>query len=360
MEALKNNLPSVDTIKSTIGMAPTLPKTYKAAIFKKANDKLTIEDVELKQPEQGQVLIKVLATGVCHSDKMVQDNALGSPYPIVPGHEMIGTVVAVAAGEKKWKVGDRVGGSWHGGHDGICKACNRGLFQMCENATVNGVFRDGGYAEYCILRSEATVSVPPDVDPAAFCPLLCAGVTVFNSMRQQQIPSGETVAIQGLGGLGHLAIQYASKMGYRVVALSSSSAKEQFAKDLGASEYIDGSKEDQAEALQKLGGASMIVSTAPSPETIGKLVGGLAFVGKLVILAPCGEVSINTNPMVVKGLSVSSWPSGHAMDCEEAMSFARLHHINCIIEKFPLEKANEAYEHMLSGKARFRAVITME
>ncbi|KAL8857571.1 MAG: hypothetical protein Q9178_005899 [Gyalolechia marmorata] len=341
-------------------MAPALPKTYKAAIFKKANDKLTMEDVELKQPEQGQVLIKVLATGVCHSDAMVQSGALGNSFPVVPGHEMIGTVVAVATGEKKWKVGDRVGGPWHGGHDGICKACNRGLFQMCENATVNGVYRDGGYAEYCILRSEATVSVPTDVDPAAFCPLLCAGVTVFNSMRQQHIPPGETVAVQGLGGLGHLAIQYASKMGYRVVALSSSSAKEHFAKDLGASDYIDGSKEDQAEALQKLGGASMIVSTAPSPETIGKLVGGLGILGKLLILAPCGDVTVNTIPMLGKGLSVTSWPSGHAMDSEEAISFARLHDVNCMVEKFPLERANEAYEHMLNGKARFRAVITME
>ncbi|KAL8880135.1 MAG: hypothetical protein Q9198_002394 [Flavoplaca austrocitrina] len=314
-------------------MAPSLPKTYKAAIFKKANEKLTIEDVELKQPEQGEVLIKVLATGVCHSDVMAQTGAMGTPYPLIPGHEMIGTVVATGAGEKKWKVGDRVGGPWHGGHDD---------------------------AEYCILRSEATVSIPADVDAATCCPLLCAGVTVFNSMRQQHIPSGELVAVQGLGGLGHLAIQYASKMGYRVVALSSSGAKEQFAKDLGANHYIDGSKEDQAEALQKLGGASMIVSTSPSPDSIGLLVGGLGILGKLLILAPCGEVTVNTIPMIQKGLSVTSWPSGHAMDCEEAIAFARLHNVNCMIEKFPLEKANEAYEHMKDGKARFRAVVTME
>ncbi|KAL9606099.1 MAG: hypothetical protein Q9179_000725 [Wetmoreana sp. 5 TL-2023] len=324
-------------------MALTLPKTYKAAVFKKANDKLTIEDVKLKQPEQGQVLIKVLATGVCHSDAMVQSGAMGSPYPIIPGHEMIGEVVAVGSGEKKWKVGDRVGGAWHGGHDG--NASTRCKRRMCDNATVNGVYRDGGYAEYCILRSEATVSVPADVDPAAFCPLLCAGVTVFNSMRQQHVPSGELVAVQGLGGLGHLAVQYASKMGYRTVALSSSGAKEQFARDLGAHEYIDGSKVDHAEALQKLGGASLILSTAPEPSTIGKLVNGLGILGKLVILA--------------RMASLPRWPSGHAMDCEEAIDFARLHNVNCMIEKFPLEKANEAYEHMLKGKARFRAVITM-
>lgn len=233
-------------------------------------------------------------------------------------------------------------------------------------------------AEYCILRSEATVSVPDDVDPAAFCPFLCAGVTVFNSMRQQHIPAGETVAVQGLGGLGHLAIQYASKMGYRTVALSSSGEKEKFARDLGATDYIDGSKEDHSEALQKLGGASLIVATAPSPSILGKLVTGLGLLGKLLILArmllpplrliavvwltriACGEVSVNTIPMIGKGLSVTCWPSGHALDCEEAIEFAQLHNVKCMIEKFPLEKANEAYEHMLNGKARFRAVITME
>ncbi|KAL9027488.1 MAG: hypothetical protein Q9196_003990 [Gyalolechia fulgens] len=215
-------------------------------------------------------------------------------------------------------------------------------------------------AEYCTLRSEAVVSVPPDVDPAACCPLLCAGVTVFNSMRQQHISPGETVAVQGLGGLGHLAIQYASKMGYRTVALSSSGAKEKFARDLGATDYIDGSKEDHAEALQKLGGAALIVSTSPEPSVIGKLVGGLDIMGKLLILAPCGEVSVNTIPMVQKGLSVCSWPSGHAIDSEEAISFAQLHNVNCLIEKFPLDKANEAFEHMITGKVRFRAVITTE
>ncbi|KAL8970976.1 MAG: hypothetical protein Q9197_003516 [Variospora fuerteventurae] len=368
-------------------MAAALPNTYKAAVFKKADDKLTIEDVKLKEPEQGHVLIKVLANGICHTDAMVQSGAMGSPLwvdlaigkcllPIIPGHEMIGTVAAIASGEKKWKVGDRVGGTWHGGHDGACKACNRGLFQMCDNKTVNGVYRDGGYAEYCDLRSEAVVAVPLDVDPAAFCPLLCAGVTVFNSIRQQRVSPGETVAVQGLGGLGHLAIQYASKMGYRTVALSSSGAKEKFARDLGATDYIDGSKEDHSEALQRLGGASLIVATAPEPSILGKLVTGLGILGKLLILArmifpplafgarliaaACGEVTVDTITMTGNGLSVTCWPSGHAMDCEEAISFARLHNVQCMVEKFPLEKATEAYEHMLNGKARFRAVITME
>ncbi|KAL9018600.1 MAG: hypothetical protein Q9185_004116 [Variospora sp. 1 TL-2023] len=325
-------------------MAAALPNTYKAAVFKKADDKLTIEDVKLKEPEQGHVLIKVLANGICHTDAMVQSGAMGSPFPIIPGHEMIGTVAAIASGEKKWKVPAKL-------------------------AIV-------AYAEYCDLRSEAVVVVPSDVDPAAFCPLLCAGVTVFNSIRQQRVSPGETVAVQGLGGLGHLAIQYASKMGYRTVALSSSGAKEKFARDLGATDYIDGSKEDHSEALQRLGGASLIVATAPEPSILGKLVTGLGILGKLLILArmifpplafgarliaaACGEVTVDTITMTGNGLSVTCWPSGHAMDCEEAISFARLHNVQCMVEKFPLEKATEAYEHMLNGKARFRAVITME
>ncbi|KAI4196906.1 MAG: hypothetical protein LQ348_002229 [Seirophora lacunosa] len=347
-------------------MASALPKTYKAAVFNKANEKLAIEDIELKQPEQGHVLIKILANGVCHSDALVQSGGMGNPFPMIPGHEMIGSVAAVGPGEKKWKVGDRVGGPWHGGHDGNAIAWHtaRGAAnlqaKMCDNGTVNGVYRNGGYAEYCDLRSEAVVAVPSDVDPAAFCPLLCAGVTVFNSMRQQHISPGEMVAVQGLGGLGHLAVQYASKMGYRTVALSSSGAKEKFARDLGATDYIDGSKEDHSEGLQRLGGASLIVATAPDPSILGKLVTGLGVLGKLLILAPCGEVSVNTIPMIGKGLSVTCWPSGHATDSEEAISFARLHGVKCMIEKFPLEKANEAYEHMLNGKARFRAVITMD
>ena len=234
-------------------------------------------------------------------------------------------------------------------------------------------------AEYCLLRSEAAVRVPADVDPAAYAPLLCAGVTVFNGIRQMKITPGEIVAIQGLGGLGHLAVQYAAKMGYRVVALSSSASKEKFAKDLGAHEYIDGSKQDHGEALQKMGGAALVVTTAPNPEVMKSLINGLGPLGKLLILAGeflyvfstllflgtdppfevAGEATFNTIPMITKGLSVHAWPSGHALDCEEAIDFARIHNINCMIENFPLEKASEAYDHMMSGKVRFRSVITM-
>ena len=214
-------------------------------------------------------------------------------------------------------------------------------------------------AEYCILQSEAAVHIPKDVDAASYAPLLCAGVTVFNSMRQMHVMSGETVAIQGLGGLGHLALQYANKMGYKVVALSSGPSKEKFAKDLGAHVYVDSSKESHAEALAKLGGAAMIVSTAPNPEAMGGLVNGLAPGGKLILTA-AGGIQINSADMIQRGASIHGWPSGQALDCEEAIDFAELHNVKCMIEKFPLAKANEAFNHMMGGHPRFRAVLVME
>ncbi|KAF9631117.1 putative alcohol dehydrogenase protein [Lasiodiplodia theobromae] len=340
-------------------MSSKLPQTFKAAVVEKANEPLTIKDVPLKEPSEGQVLIKVIVCGVCHTDEAVRTGTFGQP-PRIPGHEVIGTVVALGPGEKKWKIGDRVGGPWHGGHDGICRQCNRGLFQMCDNEVVNGVSHDGGYAEYCLLRSEAVVRIPTDIDPAEAAPLLCAGVTVFNGIRKMQVVPGSIVAIQGLGGLGHLALQFSRKMGYRTVALSRDDRKKDFALKLGATDYIDASKEDTVEALQKLGGADLIVATAPNPEIIGQLVNGCAAGGKVLIIAPVGDVVLNTVPMILKGISVHGWPSGHALDSEETIEFARIHGVKCMIEKFPLSKAQEAMDHMLSGKVRFRGVLTME
>ncbi|KAF3041854.1 hypothetical protein E8E12_000291 [Didymella heteroderae] len=281
-------------------------------------------------------------------------------FPRIPGHEMIGDIVAVGVGEKKWQVGDRVGGAWHGGHDGTCKACNRGLFQMCDDAVANGINRDGGYAEYCTLRTEAAVRVPLDVDPAAYAPMLCAGVTTFNSLRNMNITAGDVVAVQGIGGLGHLAIQYARKMGFHTVALSTNESKRDFSKQLGANDYIDTTTEDATEALQKIGGASCIIVTAPSPEIMGPLVGGLGQLGKLLVLAAVGDVPIDTAKLMEKGASVHGWPAGHALDCEEAISFAQHQDVNCMVQKFPFDKVEEAVAHMESGKARFRCVLTME
>ncbi|KAJ8065925.1 hypothetical protein OCU04_005022 [Sclerotinia nivalis] len=354
-QSLKNKAQS---LIPTVNM--TLPKTYKAAVFEKADAPLVIKDIELRQPKANEILVKVIACGVCHSDAVVQAGSFGNGFPIIPGHEIIGTVAAVGSGVEKWKVGERVGGPWHGGHDGTCKQCNRGQFQMCANGAVNGVTRDGGFAEFVHLRSEAVVRVPEDVDPYEYAPILCAGITVFNSMRKLQITPGEVVAIQGLGGLGHLAVQYAAKMGFKVVAISGGDKKREFAHKLGAHEYIDASKDDPVKKLTELGGAALIICTAPNPKSISPLTGGLGAGGKLLILAPCGGVEINSVDLIMKMASVCGFPSGHALDSEEAIEFTKLHNVDCMIEKFPLKDAQKAYDHMLSGDVRFRSVLVMD
>ncbi|KAJ3039151.1 hypothetical protein HDV00_012557 [Rhizophlyctis rosea] len=338
------------------------PKTCKALTIPDTKAKLELKEVPVNEPKEGEILIKVQACGVCHSDYGVIQGEFGplAKKGLIPGHEIIGTVVAVGPNEKRWKEGDRVGGGWHGGHDGVCKSCNRGLFQCCDHAAVNGVSKDGGYAEYATLRSEAAVKIPTDIDAAEAAPLLCAGVTVFNGIRQMNIIAGGTVAIQGLGGLGHLALQYSRKMGYRTVALSRDASKKDFATKLGATDYIDGSKGDSAKALQEMGGADLIVVTAPNPEIVKNLVGGLAVKGKLLILAPVGDVAISSLALIGKGASVHGWPSGHALDSEEAIAFAKIHGVKCMVEKFPLEKAQEAMDHMIEGKVRFRSVLVLQ
>ncbi|OJJ71063.1 hypothetical protein ASPBRDRAFT_207703 [Aspergillus brasiliensis CBS 101740] len=340
----------------------TIPQTFKQAVFRSAGTSLVIEEVPLTPPGPNEILVKVEACGVCFSDVYAQNNVMGGGFPIVPGHEIIGHVAAVGDNVSGWTVGDRIGGGWHGGHDGACKACRKGWYQMCSSQVVNGVTKNGGYAEYCLLNPEAAVRVPSHVPAAKYAPILCAGVSVFNSIRHMNVPVGETVAIQGLGGLGHLAIQYANRMGYRVVAISRDATKEKFVRELGAHEFIDSSKEeDIGVALQeKLGGASLVVSTAPTAEVISPLLKGLGILGKLLILSVPGELPIDTVTMLKYGLSVQVWPSGHATDSEDAIAFTELHEINCMVEEFPLEKANEAFEAMLKGSVRFRAVITME
>lgn len=335
-----------------------LPKTYKVAVFKEAGKPLVFEERELRLPKDGEVLVKVLACGVCHSDSMAGSGLFGNSLPLVPGHEIIGEVAAIPSSEKRWKEGDRVGGPWHGGHDGTCKSCARGLNQICENEQINGVTRDGGYGQYVTLRTEAVVRVPKDMDPVAAAPLLCAGVTVFNGLRQQRVLPGETVAVQGLGGLGHLALQFASKMGYRTIAISSSAAKKDFAMQLGAHDYIDGSQGDVGQQLQQLGGAACIILTAPSGKLIPALLGGLGPLGKLLILAAAETPSeINTASMIQKGLSIVAWPSGQAADSEDTLSFAQVHGVKCMTEKFKLEEANDAIKKMEAGKIRFRGVL---
>ncbi|KAI1205673.1 alcohol dehydrogenase [Annulohypoxylon truncatum] len=335
----------------------SFPKTFKAAVLEQAGQPIVIKDVELKQPGPKQVLVKVLACGVCHTDIFEAAGHLHNEFPRIPGHEIVGDVVAIGSSVTRFSGGERVGGPWHGGHDATCRACARGQYQMCDNAAVNGVTMDGGYAEYVLLREEAVVRVPATADAAAVAPLLCAGVTVFNGMRKMRVEQGSLVAVQGVGGLGHLAIQYASRMGYRVVALSSGESKREFAMRLGAHAYVDAGKEDPVKALTKMGGAAMVVATAPNPKAIGPLVGGLQAGGKLLVLAPVGPVEFDTAMMVSKGASVHGWPSGHALDSEEAIQFAEDHGVKCLIEKFKLEDVAAAMEACSTGKVRFRGVI---
>ena len=246
------------------------------------------------------------------------------------------------------------------GHDGTCRSCQRGDFQICSSRVVNGLSKDGGFAEYTILRDEAAVHVPGDMDVAEVAPLLCAGVTVFNGMRNMSVRPGSVVAVQGLGGLGHLAVQYANKMGFRVVAISSSDRKKKVAADLGAHHYINASKEDAVARLNDMGGADMIVSTAPEPASITSLVRGLGAKGKLLCLAPVGEILFDATHLIKTGASVHGWPSGNQLDSEETIDFSRLQGVKCMVERFKLEDAAKAIEHMASGNVRFRAVIVME
>ncbi|KAL2257304.1 hypothetical protein VTK26DRAFT_346 [Humicola hyalothermophila] len=338
----------------------SLPQTYKHAVFRGPGHTLTVEDAPLKLPGPHELLIKVEACGVCYSDMYSQYNGLGGGFPIVPGHEIIGKVAAVGSDVRGWSVGDRIGAGWHGGHDGTCKACRKGYFQMCDSPAVNGATKEGGYAEYCLIRSESAVHIPANVDAATYAPILCAGLTVFNAIRNANIRPGETVAVQGLGGLGHLAIQYAKRMGYRVVAISRGSEKEAAARELGADEYIDSNEGDAGEKLAALGSAALVITTASTGEAITPLFKGLGVLGKLLVLSFPSNFTLHPTDLLKHGLSVQFWPSGHPGDAEEAVLFAESTNIASVIEKFPLDQAQQAFESMLSGNVRFRAVITME
>ena len=316
---------------------------------------------EFPEPGSGQVRIRVQACGVCHSDSLTKQGLWpGIQYPRVPGHEVAGVLDAVGPDVPLFKVGQRVGLGWHGGHCNYCAPCRRGDFVLCENGPVSGISFDGGYADYVIASANALALIPDELADADAAPLLCAGITTFNSLRNSGARPGDTVAILGIGGLGHLAVQYAAKSGYRTVAIARGQDKGPLAKQLGAHVYIDSTAQNPAEELQKLGGAKVILSTLTSAKALEWAVDGLALAGKLIIVgAPDGPVAVSPFPLLLGRRTIMGWPSGTGMDSEDTLNFSALTGVRPMIETYPLEQAEQAFERMMSGKARFRVVLTI-
>jgi D-arabinose 1-dehydrogenase-like Zn-dependent alcohol dehydrogenase len=315
----------------------------------------------IPQPGRGQVRIKVEACGICHSDVLVKEGIWpGVQYPRVPGHEIAGCIGVAGQDVTQWKPGQRVGVGWHGGHCFVCDPCRQGKFILCRNEKITALSFDGGYAEYMIAHAEAVAAIPDGISSEEAAPILCAGITTFNSLRHSGAIAGDLVAIQGLGGLGHLGIQYARQMGFRTVAIGRGADKEALARKLGAHEYIDTNSGSPAAALQKLGGSRVVVATAPDSKSISALVDGLAPDGKLVVIGASHEsLTVSPNQILGQRRAIQGWPSGTAKDSEETLNFSALTGVRPMIERYPLEKASEAYERMLSGKARFRVVLTV-
>ena len=335
--------------------------TMKAAQVPKPGAEFQIVEREIPTPGAGQVRIKVQACGVCHSDLFTKEGAWpGIQYPRAPGHEVAGIVDEVGAGVPGWKQGQRVGVGWHGGHDGTCRECRRGDFRHCRNRQVPGISYDGGYQEYMVAPVSALVALPDALTDVDAAPLLCAGITTYDALRDSGARPGDLVAVQGIGGLGHLGIQFASKFGYKVAAIGLGSDDATLAKKLGASVYIDSKATNAAEALQKLGGAQAILATAPSSKAMSPLIDGLAPKGKLMVVGVAPEPIEATPVQLITGSrAIQGYVSGTPTDSEDTLAFAELTGVRAMIETYPLEKAAEAYARMLSGKAQFRVVLTM-
>lgn len=319
--------------------------------------------VERKTPEPGagQVRIRVQACGICHSDALVKEGHWpGIQYPRVPGHEVAGVIDALGAGVSLWKEGQRVGVGWHGGHDNTCPACRKGDFINCRNQKVAGISYDGGYQEYMIAPVEALAAIPQSLSAAEAAPLLCAGITTYNALRHSGARPGDLVAVLGVGGLGHLGIQFASKFGYRVAAIGRSAEDAPLAKKLGASFYIDSRAERAAEVLQREGGAQVILATAPSAKAMSELIDGLGTNGRLMVVGATSEpIEVTPVQLIMGGRTIQGWASGTPADSEDTLRFAELSGVRPMIETYPLEKAAQAYARMMSGKAEFRVVLTM-
>jgi D-arabinose 1-dehydrogenase-like Zn-dependent alcohol dehydrogenase len=320
-----------------------------------------IVEREIPKPDAGHVRIKVQACGVCHSDVLTKDGLWpGIQYPRVPGHEVAGIVDEVGAGVSAWKKGQRVGVGWHGGHDNTCRECRRGDFRNCRNQKICGISYDGGYQQYMLAPVEALVPVPETLRDVDAAPLLCAGITTYNALRHSGAMPGDLVAVLGVGGLGHLGIQFANKFGYKVVAIGRGPEDAALAIKLGANRYLDGQATNAAQALQEMGGAQVVLATAPSAKAMSELIDGLAPNGELMVIgATFDPIQVTPVQLINGSKTIQGWAAGTPADSEDTLRFAELTGVRPMTETYPLEKAAEAYARMLSGKAQFRVVLTM-
>ncbi|MDR3532607.1 MAG: alcohol dehydrogenase [Rhodopila sp.] len=332
----------------------------RAVQVKGANGPFELVERNIPEPPPRHVRIRVQACGVCHSDSFTKIGAFpGIQYPRVPGHEVVGILDAVGTDVPDWQAGQRVGVGWHGGHCGHCRSCRRGDFITCANGQIPGITYDGGYADYMIAPFEALASVPDELEATEAAPLLCAGITTFNALRNSGLKAGDLVAVQGIGGLGHLGVQFAAKMGCRTVAIARGTDKEPLARKLGAHHYIDSNTQDVAGGLNKLGGARVILATVTSPKAMSAAISGLAVDGKLIVVGASSEpIEVSPLSLISDRRSVQGWPSGTSIDSEDTLAFSALANIRPMIETMLLERAPEAYERMMSGAARFRMVLT--
>lgn len=333
----------------------------KVAQIPSAGADFQIVDREIPKPGVGQVRVKVEACGICHSDVLTKEGLWpGIQYPRVPGHEVAGRIDELGAGVSAWKQGQRVGVGWHGGQDGTCPACRRGDFRNCRNLKIPGISYDGGYQQYMLAPVEALAAIPETLSAAEAAPLLCAGITTFNALRHSGASPGDLVAVLGVGGLGHLGIQFANKFGYKVAAIGRGPGNAALARKLGASVYIDSKASNAAEALQKLGGAQVILATAPSSKAMSELIDGLAPNGRLMVIGATSDpIEVTPLQLISGSRTIQGWAAGTPADSEDTLRFAELTGVRPMIETYPLEKAPEAYARMMSGDAEFRVVLTM-
>ena len=333
-----------------------------AMVVRSPGGPLVAEERDIPEPGPGEMRIRVVACGVCHSDTVTMDKLFPFiEYPRVPGHEVLGVVDALGPGVAGWSVGDRAGVGWFGGACGYCRHCRRDAAFACDNVhEVSGVTRDGGYATHMVARASAVARTPDDLDPVVAAPLMCAGVTTFNALRHSGAGPGDLVAVHGVGGLGHLGVQFAARQGFRTVAVNRGRDKEALARQLGATDYIDSTAQDPAEALSKMGGAKAILATLTNAEAMQAIVGGLGPNGVLMVIGVVGPLTVNPFDLIQRSAAVRGWYSGVARDSEDTLAFSRECGVTPMVEVFPLREAQQAYERMMSGAARFRVVLKMD